>query len=143
MSAEENKAVVRRFWDAFNRHDLDTAEALMAPHFIDHDVSRPEPVDRAARIQQGAAFLAAFPDTQYTIEDLVGEGEKVVMRFTYRGTHQGMLMGIPPTGKHVTFTGIAIDRVEDGVIAEHWLIYDALGLMQQLGVIPQPEQAAT
>jgi steroid delta-isomerase-like uncharacterized protein len=141
MSTEENEAVIRRFWDAFNQHDLDTLEPLMAPDFKDYDPTRPGPVDRAGRMQQGTMFLAAFPDTHYEIEDLVAEGDKVAVRFTYRGTHRGELMGIPPTGKVVTFTGIAIDRLEKGKIVEHWLIYDALGLMQQLGIIPQSEQA--
>ena len=74
------------------------------------------------------------------LEDMIAEGDKVAVRFTLRGTHGGDLMGIPPTGKPVAVTGIDINRIADGKIAERWANFDALGLMQQLGVIPTPEQ---
>ena len=77
----------------------------------------------------------AFPDLHYTVEDLVAEGDKVVVRYTGRGTQQGELWGIPPTGKQMTYTGILIWRFAEGKIAEHWAEPDRLGLMQQLGVI--------
>jgi predicted ester cyclase len=88
-----------------------------------------------------APYFAAFPDLQFTVEDEIAEGDKVTTRYTARGTHRGELMGMAPTGKHVTVTGIFISRVEEGKLAEMWLNWDALGLMQQLGVIPQLAQA--
>jgi predicted ester cyclase len=81
-------------------------------------------------------LLAAFPDLQVHVEDLVAEGEKLVTRYSVRGTHKGDLMGIPATGKEISITGTAIDRFENGLSVEHWEIIDQLGLMQQLGVIP-------
>jgi predicted ester cyclase len=86
-------------------------------------------------------FRAAFPDLHGTIEDQIAEGDKVVSRMTYRGTHQGELMGIPPTGKQVTMSFIGIHRITAGKVAEGWVNFDALGMMQQLGVIPSPERA--
>lgn len=85
-------------------------------------------------------FRTAFPDLYGTIEDLIAEGDKVVTRITYRGTHQGEFMGIPPTGRPVTMTFTGINRIAGGKIAEGWVNFDALGMMQQLGVIPTPGQ---
>ena len=87
-------------------------------------------------------YLTAFPDLHFTVEDLIAEGDKVVARLTVRGTQQGAFMGIPPTGKHVTVTGIDINRLAGGKSVEHWLNMDTLGLLQQLGVIPAPGQAS-
>ena len=82
---------------------------------------------------------AAYPDTHYTIDDMLAEGDKVVSRWTAHGTHQGVLMGIPATGKQVTVTGITIDRIVDDQVVESWSIFDALGMLQQLGVVLLPE----
>ena len=86
-------------------------------------------------------MAAAFPDIQTTIEDLIAEGDKVVKRYTIRGTHRGEFQGIPPTGKEVAFSSIEIDRMVDGKVSEHWFEMDLLGLMGQLGAIPDPEQS--
>ena len=83
-----------------------------------------------------AAYTSAFPDLQLTTEDMVAEGNKVAIRNTWRGTHQGAFQGLPPTGKHVTFTGTDVFHVVGGKIAEQWADLDALGLMQQLGGLP-------
>ena len=88
-----------------------------------------------------SAFVAAFPDIHLEINDLVAEGNKLVTSWTAQGTHQGELMGIPPTGNSVTVSGIAIDRFENGQSVEHWELFDQMGLMQQLGVIPAPGSA--
>jgi predicted ester cyclase len=85
-------------------------------------------------------WFAAFPDAQFTLEDLIAEGDKVTFRATLRGTHRGEFMGIAPTGKHVTMTAIGIGRIEEGKIAEGWQSTDVLGLLQQLGAIPQMAQ---
>jgi predicted ester cyclase len=83
-----------------------------------------------------SALLAAFPDLHVQLDDMVADGDKLVSRYTVHGTHDGELMGIPPTGKQVSIGGIAIDRFEDGQSVEHWEVFDQMGMMQQLGVIP-------
>ena len=87
-------------------------------------------------------LLTASPDLHITVEDQVAEGDKVVTRYTTRGTHQGPFMGIPPTGKHVTVTGIVITRFANCKEVEEWANADWLGLLQQLGVVPTPGQAS-
>ena len=84
--------------------------------------------------------FTAFPDVHFTIEDQVAEADKVVTRWTWRGTHQGPFQGIPPTGKHVMVTGVGINRFANGKVVENWTNMDILGLLQQLGVVPAPGQ---
>ncbi|HZY57242.1 MAG TPA: ester cyclase [Rubrobacteraceae bacterium] len=137
---EENKAVIRRFVEeAFNRGNLDIADEVYAPRFFSYGTPEgefgPENVKRFVNM-----YRAAFPDGRTTIEDMIAEGDKVAYRWTYRGTHQGELMGIAPTGREVTITGITISRFADGKIVEEWNNFDQLGTMQQLGVIPAPGQ---
>jgi predicted ester cyclase len=131
MSAEENKAVVRREQEELWNHtgNLDAAEELFAAEQAE-----------AAR-QEAADFRQGFPDVLSTIEDLIAEGDKVVARWTSHATHQGEYMGITPTGKEVEFTGISLYRIEGGKIAESWNVEDELGLMRQIGAIPGPGQS--
>ena len=140
MSTEENKSLARRFQDEFvNTGNVDILDELMTPDAVLHLTGLPAPVrGREAFKQLAAGYYTAFPDLQEATEDEVAEGDKVVRRVTWRGTHQGEFGGIPPTGKPVTVTGMRIFRIEDGKIAEEWAIDDALGMMQQLGVIPAP-----
>lgn len=140
--SEENKALVRReIEEVFNRGNLDAAEELYAPDYVGHDPTEPEDIRGLEGARQYAAvFRSAFPDLQATVEDQVAEGDRVATRITVRGTHQGELEGIAPTGNRVEIVGIFISRIEGGKIVEDWTNYDALGLMQQLGVIPEPEQ---
>ena len=143
MSALDNKALIRRMTEALNNGTWREAfDALCTPTFVGHDPTAPADVVGPQALKDYAydPWFAAFPDAQATIEDLIAEGDKVVTRSTLRGTHRGEFMGIAPTGKHVTFTGIAIFRIEEGKIAEGWNNFDVLGLMQQLGVIPQMAQ---
>jgi predicted ester cyclase len=131
MSAEENKAVVRREQQELWNHtgDLDAAEELFA-------------AGQAEAAKQGAAsFRRGFPDVISIIEDLIAEGDKVVARWRSRATHQGDYMGIAPTGNEVEFTGISFYRIEGGKIAQSWNIEDQLGLMRQIGAFPEPEQS--
>ena len=130
MSAEENKAVVRREQEELWNHtgDLDAAEELFA-------------AGEAEAAKQGAAnFRRGFPDVISTIEDLIAEGDKVVARWRSRATHQGDYMGIAPTGKEVEFTGISVYRIEAGKIAESWNVEDKLSLMRQIGAVPESGQ---
>ncbi len=141
MSTEENKAVVRRWLEGIQKGKIDTLGELAAPHFKAHLPGVPQPLDVAANKQVAEVFVKGFPDAQVTVEDEIAEGEKVVTRWTFRGTHTGDFQGIPPTGKRVTMSGVDINRIAGGKIVEHWAEFDGLGLMQQLGVIPPPGQS--
>lgn len=134
--SEENKAIARRSWEAVTQGDLDAQMEVYAADCVIH-----EP-DEGLR-QFVAMFLSAFPDMQIAVEDEIAEGDKVVTRWRARGTHRGELMGIPPTDNQVSITGITIHHIENGKVAEEWEMPDNLGMMQQLGVIPPPEQAGT
>jgi steroid delta-isomerase-like uncharacterized protein len=141
MSAEEeNKALVRRYAEeVLNRKNLDLLDEIFAPGFVLHGAD-PDQVSGVEDLKQFFVMLhSGFPNFQVTIEDLfAAEGEKVVLRFTFRGTHQGEFMGIAPTGKQVTMSGIDIFGVADGKIAELWNEEDVLGMMRQIGAIPEP-----
>jgi len=142
MSTEENKALVRRFFEeVLNEKRLDRADELVAPDYLDHAALPGQgPGLEGAKQQRWAMYFAAIPDLHSTIDDLVAEGDKVVVRYTGEGTQQGELLGIPPTGKRFRFSGICIIRLAEGKIAENWEQDDLLGLMQQLGVLPPPGQ---
>jgi steroid delta-isomerase-like uncharacterized protein len=138
MSAEENKALVRRvFEEGWNAGNLDLFDEADAPDYVLHDPSVPEDVRGVEGVKRFASmYLRAFPDLHFTVEDQVAEGEKVATRWTSSATHQGELMGIPPTGNRTAVSGITISRVSGGKLAEDWNIWDTLGLMRQLGVVP-------
>ncbi|MFD2090992.1 ester cyclase [Blastococcus deserti] len=142
MSVQENKALYRRwFEDVVSRRDAALAGQLLGPEYRLHFPGMPGPVDRDGHMELLHAFWTAFPDWQETVDDVVAEGDRVVIRVTGRGTHEGPFQGLPPTGRHVTATGVGIARMEGGRIAETWAEYDALGLLQQLGAFPMPEPA--
>jgi len=137
MSTEENKAIHRRvFEEVFNQGKLDVASQIFATDYIFH-VSVPGEVRGPEGFKQMVSmYRTAFPDLQYTIEDQISEGDKVVTRWTCSGTHKGELMGIAPTSVQGTVTGIVIGRIAGGKIVEDWGNWDALGMLQQLGVVP-------
>jgi len=136
MSTEENKAVVRSAIDALNQKNWAALyDELTAPDFVLHDASTTIQGLEAYK-QFISTFLTAFPDTHFTIEDVIAEGDTVVTRQTFRGTHAGDFDGIPPTGKQVTASAIDITLVANGKRVEQWFNGDDLGLLQQLGVIP-------
>ena len=144
MSTEENKAVVRRFYEVHNKGKealMAALEELYAPDYVLHGTGLFSDMDLAGLKQQCTAWWTVFPDWHYTLEDLIAEGDKVVSRLTIRGTHRGEFMGIPPTGKQASLTGIEIDRIEDDKFVETWANTDVLGFLQQLGAIPQMAQA--
>lgn len=139
MSAEQNKTIARRFFlDAFSKGRLELLDDLLASDYVDHDAPPGTPPGQEGIRYLMSAFRNAFPDVQFTVEDQVAEGDKVVTRYTFRGTHQGDLFGIPPTGRRVAFPGISIYRIENGKMREAWVNYDMMGMMQQLGVVPIP-----
>ena len=145
MSTEENKALVRREIEELFNHtgDLDVAEEVYAPDFVGHDSTLPEDLNgvEAAR-EFAASFRSAFPDLTCTIEDQLAEGDKVVTRWRASGTHEGETEDLgPSTGNRMEITGISIERISEGKVVESWDSYDAMGMMQQLGHIPSPEEA--
>jgi steroid delta-isomerase-like uncharacterized protein len=141
MSTEKSKSVVLRFVEEVqNQHDISAMDELFSPDFVDHSgISALPNLDGTK--QFFTMFFTAFPDIQVTIHDQCVEGDKVWVRKTFHGTHQGEFMGIPPTNKPVEINVIDIHCVVEGKITEHWAVADMLGLMQQLGVIPPPGKA--
>ena len=137
MSTEEHKALIRRTYEVFNQGDFTAFFETFTPDFVLHNGSLAIQGLEAFK-QLHPMYITAFPDFHFTVEDLVAEGDKVAIRNTTRGTHQGEFMGLPPTGKHWTVAETAISRIAGGKIAEHWTNPDMLGLMQQLGVVPPP-----
>jgi steroid delta-isomerase-like uncharacterized protein len=132
---EENKALIRRLVEeGWNKRNLALVDELYAD-CVYHSPATGEIKGEALK-QFLASMLAAFPDIRFTIEDLVAEGDKLVTRWSCTGTHLGELVGLAPTGKQVTFSGMAIIRIVDGKIVEQWEESDALGILQQLGAVP-------
>ena len=136
MSTEANKALVRRFYeDVFNQRNVALVDELCTTQHVFHNP--PITLHSKEEFKQFLSlYITAFPDARFTIEDQIAEGDRVTSRYTFRGTHQGDLMGIAPTGKQVTVTGMIINRIAGGKSEEGWLNFDALGMLQQLGVIP-------
>jgi|SRR5215469_2545372 len=136
MSTQDNKAINRRlFEEVLNKGHLALVDELVSPDNVFHTPTGP--VHGLEGYKQFITmYLSAFPGLQFTIEDEIAEGEKAVTRYTARGTNTGSLMGMPATGKQATVTGIVIGRFANGKLVEGWLDFDALGMLQQLGVIP-------
>jgi steroid delta-isomerase-like uncharacterized protein len=140
MSTEENKALMRRAYEeVYNQRDLAVLDEVCVPDFVFHNASMTIQGLEAYKHFVSLIF-SAFPDGRYSIEDMIAEGDRVVVRHTFRGTHKGDFRGLPPTGKQVTTTAIVISRIANGKAIEAWINGDNLGLMQQLGVVPTPGQ---
>jgi steroid delta-isomerase-like uncharacterized protein len=144
MSAGTHATAVHRWAeDLWNQGRLEVADEIAGPDYTFHLPGFPTE-GRGPDVLKGAVqlFRAAFPDLHFTIEDEIAEGDTVVSRWTARGTHWGELLGIPPTGKTITVSGIDILHFVDGGIRENWAQFDALGLLQQLGAVPAAATAA-
>jgi steroid delta-isomerase-like uncharacterized protein len=140
MSAADNKALVRRFWEGLvGTGDHGLADELLAPGYTVHFAGNP-PMDRDGFLQFLDGLRAAFPDLAVTVEDQLAEGDCVAVRWTWRGTQRGSFMGLPPTGGSVTGSGIGMFRIANGRIEEDFVQEDTFGLLQQLGAIPAPGQ---
>lgn len=136
--SEENKALARRWADIFNEGNLDLVDEIFALDFVGHDPAMPEDVRGVEGAREFySAYRSAFPDAEITIEAQLAEGDMVATRWTGRGTHQGELMGVQPSGNRVEVMGNTISRIEGGKIVEEWDIYDALGMMQAIGAVPE------
>jgi len=135
-STEQNKAVVSRFVEeVWENGNVDAIDVLFTEDSILHDPTEDVRGPEAFKTYN-ERYLGAFPDLQYEIRDMIAEDDKVVFRARMRGTHEGEFMGFEPTGERFDAEGIIIARIEDGMIAERWVSYDALGMMRQLGIVP-------
>lgn len=146
MPAEESKALMYRFIEEWNKGDTESLNRVIDDtvdaDFVNHSATNPEEGRGPEGVKRVfGAFRAAFPDGRTTIEDVVAEGDTIVSRWTFRGTHENEFAGVAPTGKEVKLRGINIDRIAGGKFVERWYQMDRLGLMQQLGVIPGAEQS--
>jgi steroid delta-isomerase-like uncharacterized protein len=145
LSPEQNNAIAEKFFGSvWNKGDFRVLDTLISPDALDHStVGGKMTAERGSGSFRGivSMFRQAMPDIQLRIDDEVYAGDKVVHRWNMTGTDTGGVMGMPPSGKTLTFTGTTIVRMEDGKITERWAIVDELGLLQQLGVIPSPNGA--
>jgi steroid delta-isomerase-like uncharacterized protein len=140
VSTEENKTLVRRvFEEGINANNPSVFDEVIGASYVNHDMPAPAPGIEGFK-QVIAAFTAAFPDMRVVVEDVLAEGDKVVSRGHFTGTHRGAFMGLPATGKPVRVGYIDVWRVADGKLVENWVKLDELGLMQQLGAVPAPGQ---
>lgn len=142
MAVQANKAVLRRFFDElFTQGKLAIADEIVAADYLNHNAAPGEQPGLAGLKEFVTTVHSAFPDVRFTVEDQVAEDDKVVTRFTITGTHQAEFAGIPATGKGIIITALNIHRVSRGKVQEGWLNWDALGMMQQLSGVPEPEQS--
>ena len=134
---ESNKAVVRRLYErVWNLGELDVLDEVVTSDFVGHRSDRPDDLGREALRQSVITLCEGFPNGKFTIEDMVGEGDRVAIRYTARATHKGPFRGLAPTGKEIIVAGLAFYRIAEGKIAERWEMLDQLSLMQQLRSIP-------
>jgi steroid delta-isomerase-like uncharacterized protein len=137
MSSEEKKTIVRRAFEEPWQGNLDVVDELIASDYIGHDPANPEPISGPEGVKEFvSSYLAAFPDARITVEQQLCEGDLVATRWTGRGTHKGELMGVQPTGKQVSVTGLTISRLFGDKIVEEYQNWDTLGMLQQLEAIP-------
>ena len=140
MSAEDNKALYRRlFEEVINQGNLETVDELIASNYVNYNFPAPTPGPDGFK-QVVGMFRTAFPNIRVDVEQVFAEGDTVIGRGAFVGTHQGPFQGIPPTGMQVKVPYIDIWRIEDGKLVENWVQMDLLGLMQQLGAVPTPGQ---
>jgi steroid delta-isomerase-like uncharacterized protein len=137
MITEQNKAIVRRFFEAFEANDQDAMKAVLSPDLVAYTHGSPDPQNREAMLQGITMWHTAFSDTRFEIEEQIAEGDRVASRMIMRSVHdRGDFQGLPPTGKQIEVSGTTFERIRDGKIVERRVNSDWLGMMQQLGVIP-------
>lgn len=135
MTYEENKAIVRRFWKAYEANDEATLKEVLAPDLVAQSPGAPGPSDRETHLQGIAAFNAAFSDRHFTINELIAEGDLVASRTTLRGIHTGDFQGLPATGKQLAATGLTLERIRAGKIVERWFSFEVTRVLQELGLV--------
>lgn len=134
---EENKDVARRYFAAHAGNDQVLLTALLAPDFAAYHAG--SPLTREGLLQSIGMFSAAASDRDFTVEDQIAEGDKVMTRCIWRGIHSGDLQGLPPTGRQIAIGAFFVQRIRDGKIVEQWFLFDQLSMMQQLGIVPPPQ----
>jgi steroid delta-isomerase-like uncharacterized protein len=141
--SEGNKELCRRYIEeVWNSRNMAAIDELFGANFIEHDPSSPDFGKGPEYVRKLVSYyVAAFPDTRFSIEDLVAEGDRCVIRWTVHATHRGELRGVPPTGRQVTITGTTTVRIMNGKFVESYVNWDALGLMQQLGLVEKQRAA--
>lgn len=136
MSIEENKALVRRFIDSYNARKLELIDEFVSPDYVDHG----KKIGREGLKQLIVIGVKAFPDWYETVEDIIGEGDKVWVRLSYTGTHKDEFMGLSPTGKLITSSAVDIYRIVNGKLAEYWNVTDNVNIFKQIGAIEITEK---
>ena len=140
MSAEESKAIVRRFWGVWEEGNIDLVDELLAPDYINHSPATPDQPTGPEGVKGVVTmYRSAMPDLRVVIEDMLAEGGKVAVRDTMEASHGGDMFGVPATGQRVSIKSAAVERVSEGKIGVHGRVTGSLDMMQQLGVIPAPE----
>lgn len=142
MSTEQNKATARRFQEEFNARNWDECRSLLAPDCRSYQPGAPGPLNNDQFTGVGQMFASAFPDLNVIIHEQVTEGDTVMTRMSFVGTHQHDFQGIPATGKTINLEGYILDHFIDGTIAEHRAMFDTMTMLQQLGVMPMPDEEA-
>ncbi|UCH26260.1 MAG: ester cyclase [Trueperaceae bacterium] len=138
MSLENNKAVARQFYRILETGDISMADEIVAADYVNHNAIPGQKAGLEGYKDVVRSLRTSLPDIRYTIEDQVAEGDKVVTRYTAKGTHQGEFLGVAATGKPITMTALVLQRVVDGKIQESWLELDMLSVLRQMGEIPSP-----
>jgi len=136
MTTEQDQDFINRFLQASISSDPAAFKEMMAPDFVAHVAGGPK--NRDGFVQHMNVFNIAFSDMQVTVQDVVSDGEKVVARTTWRGTQDGVFMGVPPTGRQMEIEAYIVERLEEGKSVEHWSLFDQLTMMRQLGLLPTP-----
>jgi predicted ester cyclase len=138
----DSKKIVKELFEEPWKGNWEVIDTYVAPGYVGHDPADPEPIrgrDGArANIQK---YLDGFSNARITVDDQIAEGDKVATRWTGRGTHDGEIAGIAPTGKEVTVTGLTLSLLENGLVVEEWTTWDTLGMLVQLGAVPVPATA--
>ena len=144
MTAAQLKQFITDYTDAvWNGHSVPAMDRYYAPGYVHHDASRPDVRGLDDYKAWGTDLMEGLPDLRVAIDDVIAEeGGKAVKRWTATGTHRGTLAGIPPSGAKVRFSGVSVYRMEGDRIAESWYVYDLMGLLQQVGVLPAPQAMA-
>ena len=140
MLSDKNKAAVQQFYQAFNQRNPALLDTIVQPDFVDHNPGPGQPAGLNGLKTVFASLQEAFPDLEIRIDGLLADDDYAATRLTARGTHTGGFMGMPPTERKVTFSAIDYYRLDAGRIVEAWHVEDWLGVMQQLGALPEPER---
>lgn len=144
MSAEESKAIMRRFWEVWEQGNVELLDELLAPEYINHTLAAPDLPPGPEGVKEVVSmFRSGIPDLRVVIEDMIAEGDRVATRYALEGTHGGHLFGIAPTGRALSIKSMTVERLSGGKIIEHWRVTDELDMMRQLGAIGTPENNST